>query len=166
RAARIIPHADSTVLITGETGTGKELLAQAIHYNGPRAPHPIIEVNCTALPATLLEAELFGYEKGAFTGANAAKPGLFEAAHGGTIFLDEIGDLSLELQAKLLRALETRQVRRLGSVRTTDLNVRIIAATHVDLAEAVRSGRFRQDLFYRLSVVPIHLPPLRARGTD
>ena len=166
RASRIIPHADSTVLITGETGTGKELLAQAIHYNGPRAAHPIIEVNCTALPATLLEAELFGYEKGAFTGANAAKPGLFEAAHGGTIFLDEIGDLSIELQAKLLRALETRQVRRLGSVRTTDLNVRIIAATHVDLADAVRSGRFRQDLFYRLSVVPIHLPPLRARGTD
>ncbi|HSL72249.1 MAG TPA: sigma-54 factor interaction domain-containing protein, partial [Longimicrobiales bacterium] len=157
RAARIIPRADATVLLTGETGTGKELLAQAIHYNGPRAAKPIVEVNCTALPATLLEAELFGYEKGAFTSANAAKPGLFEAAHGGTLFLDEIGDLSLELQAKLLRALETRQVRRLGSVRTTDVNVRIIAATHVDLADAVRSGRFREDLYYRLSVVPIHL---------
>jgi two-component system, NtrC family, response regulator HydG len=166
RASRIIPHADATVLITGETGTGKELLAQAIHYNGPRASHPIIEVNCTALPATLLEAELFGYEKGAFTGANAAKPGLFEAAHGGTIFLDEMGDLSIELQAKLLRALETRQVRRLGSVRTTTVNVRIIAATHVDLARAVRAGEFREDLYYRLSVVPIHLPPLRARGSD
>jgi two-component system, NtrC family, response regulator HydG len=166
RAARIIPHADATVLITGESGTGKELLAQAIHYNGPRASHPIIEVNCTALPATLLEAELFGYEKGAFTGANAAKPGLFEAAHGGTIFLDEIGDLSPELQAKLLRALETRQVRRLGSVRTTSVDVRVIAATHVDLAAAVRKGAFREDLYYRLSVVPIHLPPLRARGSD
>ena len=166
RASRIIPRADATVLITGETGTGKELLAQAIHYNGPRAPRPIIEVNCTALPATLLEAELFGYEKGAFTGATAAKPGLFEAAHGGTLFLDEIGDLTLDLQAKLLRALESRQVRRLGSLRTADIDVRIIAATHVDLSEAVRDGKFREDLYYRLSVVPIHLPPLRDRGND
>jgi DNA-binding NtrC family response regulator len=166
RAARIIGRSDATVLLTGETGTGKELLAQAIHYNGPRASKPIIEVNCTALPATLLEAELFGYEKGAFTGATAAKPGLFEAAHGGTLFLDEIGDLSLELQAKLLRALETRQVRRLGSVRTTEVDVRIIAATHVDLARAARDKTFRQDLYYRLSVVPIQLPPLRARGND
>ena len=166
RAARIIPRADATVLITGETGTGKELLAQAIHYNGPRAARPIVEVNCTALPATLLEAELFGYEKGAFTGATAAKPGLFEAAHGGTLFLDEIGDLTLDLQAKLLRALESRQVRRLGSLRTVDIDIRIIAATHVDLSEAVRDGKFREDLFYRLSVVPIHLPPLRDRGND
>lgn len=166
RAARIISHADATVLITGETGTGKELLAQAIHYNGPRATKPIVEINCTALPATLLEAELFGYEKGAFTGATSSKPGLFEAAHGGTLFLDEIGDLSVELQAKLLRALETRQARRLGSVRTVDFNVRIIAATHVDLAGAVRAGRFREDLYYRLSVVPIHLPALRMRGND
>lgn len=166
RAARIISHADATVLITGETGTGKELLAQAIHYNGPRAHKPIVEINCTALPATLLEAELFGYEKGAFTGASSSKPGLFEAAHGGSLFLDEIGDLSLELQAKLLRALETRQARRLGSVRPIDFNVRIIAATHVDLGEAVRDGRFREDMYYRLSVVPIHLPPLRARGDD
>jgi DNA-binding NtrC family response regulator len=166
RAARIIPRPDATVLITGETGTGKELLAQAIHYNGPRAARPIIEVNCTALPATLLEAELFGYEKGAFTGATAAKPGLFEAAHGGTLFLDEIGDLTLDLQAKLLRALESRQVRRLGSLRTVDIDMRIIAATHVDLNEAVHDGKFREDLYYRLSVVPIHLPPLRARGND
>ena len=166
RAARIIPRPDATVLITGETGTGKELLAQAIHYNSPRASRPIVEVNCTALPATLLEAELFGYEKGAFTGATAAKPGLFEAAHGGTVFLDEIGDLSVDLQAKLLRALETRQVRRLGSLRTIDFDVRIVAATHVDLSAAVREGRFREDLYYRLSVVPIHLPPLRARGND
>jgi two-component system response regulator HydG len=166
RAARIIPRPDATILITGETGTGKELLAQAIHYNSPRAVRPIVEVNCTALPATLLEAELFGYEKGAFTGASAAKPGLFEAAHGGTLFLDEIGDLTVDLQAKLLRALESRQVRRLGSLRTVDIDVRIIAATHVDLAAAVREGRFREDLYYRLSVVPIHLPPLRARGND
>lgn len=166
RAARIIPRAEATVLITGETGTGKELLAQAIHYNGPRAKQPIVEVNCTALPATLLEAELFGYEKGAFTGATAAKPGLFEAADGGTLFLDEIGDLTLDLQAKLLRALESRQVRRLGSLRTIDVDVRIIAATHVDLTDAVRDNRFREDLYYRLSVVPIHLPPLRARGND
>ena len=166
RAARIIPRGDATVLITGETGTGKELLAQAIHYNSPRARRPIVEVNCTALPATLLEAELFGYEKGAFTGATAAKPGLFEAAHGGTLFLDEIGDLTPDLQAKLLRALESRQVRRLGSLRTLDVDVRIIAATHVDLASAVRDASFREDLYYRLSVVPIHLPPLRARGHD
>ncbi len=166
RAARIIPRADATVLITGETGTGKDLLAQAIHYNSPRAARPMVEVNCTALPATLLEAELFGYEKGAFTGATAPKPGLFEAAQGGTLFLDEIGDLTLDLQAKLLRALESRQVRRLGSLRTVDVDVRIIAATHVDLNDAVRAGSFREDLFYRLSVVPIHLPPLRARGHD
>jgi DNA-binding NtrC family response regulator len=166
RASRIISRADATVLITGETGTGKELLAQAIHYNGPRAGKPIVEINCTALPPTLLEAELFGYEKGAFTGATSSKPGLFEAAHGGTLFLDEIGDLSLELQAKLLRALETRQARRLGTVRTIEFNVRLIAATHVDLAEAVREGRFREDLYYRLNVVPVHLPPLRDRGND
>ena len=166
RASRIIPRGDATVLITGETGTGKELLAQAIHHNSPRARRPIVEVNCTALPATLLEAELFGYEKGAFTGATAAKPGLFEAAHGGTLFLDEIGDLTLDLQAKLLRALESRQVRRLGSLRTADIDIRIIAATHVDLTAAVRDGTFREDLYYRLSVVPIHLPPLRARGND
>ena len=166
RAARIIPRAEATILITGETGTGKELLAQAIHYNSPRAQRPIVEVNCTALPANLLEAELFGYEKGAFTGAVTTKPGLFESAHGGTLFLDEIGDLGMDLQAKLLRAIESRQVRRLGSLRTLDIDVRIIAATHVDLQSAVQSGQFREDLYYRLSVVPIHLPPLRARGND
>jgi two-component system response regulator HydG len=166
RASRVIGRGQATVLITGETGTGKELLAQAIHYNGPRGARPLVEVNCTALPANLLEAELFGYEKGAFTGATAPKPGLFEAADGGTLFLDEIGDLTMELQAKLLRALEQREVRRLGSVRTVAVDVRIIAATHVDLAAAVREGRFREDLYYRLSVVPIHLPPLRERGDD
>ena len=166
RASRVIGRGQATVLITGETGTGKELLAQAIHYNGPRGARPMVEVNCTALPANLLEAELFGYEKGAFTGATAPKPGLFEAADGGTLFLDEIGDLSLDLQAKLLRALEQREVRRLGSVRSVAVDVRIIAATHVDLAAAVRDGRFREDLYYRLSVVPIHLPALRERGDD
>jgi two-component system response regulator HydG len=166
RAARIIPHTETTVLLVGETGTGKELLAQAIHYNGPRAASPFVEVNCAALPPTLLESELFGHEKGAFTGAAAAKPGLFEAAHGGTLFLDEIGDLRPDLQVKLLKVLEDRKVRRLGSVRTVDVDVRIIAATSVDLPDAVRTGAFREDLYYRLSVVPIELPPLRQRGDD
>ncbi|MEJ2187315.1 MAG: sigma 54-interacting transcriptional regulator [Gemmatimonadota bacterium] len=165
-AARIIPRGSTTVLITGETGTGKEVLAQAIHYNGPRRSNPFVEVNCTALPPNLLEAELFGYEKGAFTDAGAAKPGLFEAAHGGTLFLDEIGDLPLELQGKLLRALEEKQIRRLGSLKSMAVDVRIIAATNVDLSAAVQDGAFRQDLFFRLSVVPIHLPPLRQRGDD
>lgn len=166
RAARVIPRGGATILVTGETGTGKELLARAIHYNGPRAARPFVEVNCAALPAHLLEAELFGYEAGAFTDAKAAKPGLFEAADGGTLFLDEIGDLSLDLQGKLLRALETKRVRRLGSLREHDVDVRIVAATHVDLAEASRLGRFRADLYYRLSVVPVRLPPLRERGED
>ena len=166
QAARIIPHRNAIVLITGETGTGKDLLARAIHYNGPRASQPFIEINCTAIPASLVEGELFGYERGAFTDARTAKPGLFEAAQGGTLFLDEIGDLALEAQAKLLKVLEDRSVRRLGSVRSLAIDVRVIAATHVDLEQAVRTGRFRSDLYYRLSVVPIHLPPLRERGDD
>ena len=166
RAARIIPRDRATILLTGETGTGKELMARAIHYNGPRASAPFVEINCTAIPVNLLESELFGHERGAFTDARAAKPGLFEAADGGTLFLDEIGDLPIELQGKLLKVLEEKRVRRVGAVRTRDVDVRIIAATHVDLAEAVRRGRFREDLFYRLAVIPIHLPPLRERGRD
>jgi DNA-binding NtrC family response regulator len=166
RASKVIPRGSATVLITGETGTGKELLAQAIHYNGPRASEPFVEVNCTALPESLLEAELFGYERGAFTDAHTSKPGLFEAAHGGTLFLDEIGDLTLTVQAKLLKALEEKRVRRIGSLKAAEVDVRIIAATHVDLALAVRERRFREDLFYRLNVLPIHLPALRERGAD
>jgi DNA-binding NtrC family response regulator len=166
RAARIIPHERATVLLTGETGTGKELFAQAIHYNGPRAAAPFVEVNCAAIPANLLESELFGHERGAFTDAVAAKPGLFEVANGGTIFLDEIGNLPLDLQPKLLKALEEKQIRRVGGVQTRSVDVRIIAATHLNLMEAVRAGQFREDLYYRLSVIPIHLPALRDRGDD
>ncbi|HYW06898.1 MAG TPA: sigma 54-interacting transcriptional regulator [Longimicrobium sp.] len=166
RAKRVIPQGAATVLIRGETGTGKDLLAQAIHYHGPRAAHPFVEVNCAALPANLMEAELFGYEKGAFTDARAAKPGLLETAHRGTLFLDEIGDLALELQAKLLRVLDKKRVRRLGSVRDQEVDVRIIAASHLDLSAQVRERRFREDLFYRLNVIALVLPPLRERGDD
>jgi DNA-binding NtrC family response regulator len=166
RAEKIIPRGTATVLLTGETGTGKELVARAIHYNGPRAAKPFVEINCTALPENLLEAELFGYEAGAFTDARAPKPGLFESAQGGTLFLDEIGDLSFALQAKLLRVLEEKRVRRLGSLRDQPLDVRVIAATHVNLTAAIEEQRFRRDLYYRLNVFPIHLPPLRERGED
>jgi DNA-binding NtrC family response regulator len=166
RASRIIPRGTATVLLTGETGTGKELLAQAIHYNGPRASAPFVEVNCAAIPANLLESELFGHEKGAFTDARTAKPGLFEAADGGTLFLDEIGHLPYELQGKILKAIEEKRIRRVGSLVTRDVDLRIIAATHIELTEAVRRGEFREDLYYRLSIIPIHLPPLRDRGDD
>lgn len=166
RTMRIIPVVDLPVLITGETGTGKELLAQAIHYQGSRAAGPFVEVNCAALPAALLESELFGVEKGAFTDAKTARQGLFESAHGGTLFLDEIGDMPLDLQGKILRAIEDKRIRRVGGVRVKEIDVRIVAATHVHLRERVREGRFRQDLFFRLSVVPLHLPPLRDRGND
>jgi two-component system response regulator HydG len=166
RAARVLPHGDATVLITGETGTGKELVARALHYGGPRATAPFVEINCAALPAPLLENELFGHERGAFTDAKTAKPGLFEMAHGGTLFLDEVDRLAPELQGKLLRAIEHKTVRRLGATTTRTFDVRIVAASNADLTGAVATGRFREDLFYRLNVVTLDLPPLRERGDD
>ncbi len=166
RAARLVPHRDTTILVTGETGTGKELLARALHYGGPRAAAPFVELNCAALPAPLLESELFGHERGAFTDAKTAKPGLFEAAQGGTMFLDEVDHLAPELQGKLLRALDQKSVRRLGATASRTFDVRIVAATNADLAAAVQAGRFREDLFYRLNVVAIELPPLRDRSDD
>ena len=162
----MVADSDVTVLLTGESGTGKELIARAIHHKSPRADGPFITLNCGALPDNLFESELFGYEKGAFTGAMATKMGRFELADGGTLLLDEVGELSLKSQVDFLRVLETKEFRRLGGTKLLKVDTRIIAATNRNLEEAVKQGDFREDLYYRLNVVPIRLPPLRDRADD
>ena len=166
RQVEQVAPTNASVLILGETGTGKELIAQAIHRLSPRHDHVMVRVNCAVLPSGLVESELFGREKGAFTGALTRQVGRFEVADGSTIFLDEIGELSLDLQAKLLRVLQEGEFERLGSPRTLKVNVRVIAATNRNLADAIRQGRFREDLYYRLNVFPIRVPPLRERAED
>ncbi len=166
RLAGEVAPTDTTVLLRGESGTGKELLSRATHLNSARAEHPFLPVNCAAIPSSLLEAELFGYEKGAFTGASQMKKGKFEQAAGGTLFLDEIGDMELDVQAKLLRVLEQKSIERLGGSRTIPTDIRIIAATNKNLEEMVEEKSFREDLYYRISVFPIHIPPLRERRDD
>ena len=161
-----VASANSTILITGETGTGKEVVARAIHHNSPRKAHRFVALNCSAIPETLLEAELFGHVRGAFTGAVGARQGRFEQAHKGTLFLDEVGTMSTALQMKLLRALQEREFERVGDSQTIKVDVRVIAATNSNLANMVAEGSFREDLFYRLNVIPIQLPPLRERRDD
>ena len=161
-----VAASDSTVLITGESGTGKELVAKEIHRRSKRNAGAFVPINCGAIPKELLESELFGYEKGAFTGANRTKPGRFELANGGTVFLDEIGDMSPDLQVKVLRVLQERAFERVGGIKEIQVDVRIVAATHRDLEEAVKEGHFREDLYYRLNVIPIRVPPLRERRSD
>lgn len=163
---RLVGSRKATVLITGETGTGKEVAARAVHMASPRRKGPMVSVNCSALPDQLLEAELFGYVRGAFTGAMQSRVGRFEQANGGTIFLDEIGDMPMDLQAKLLRVLQEREFQRLGSSETVRVDIRVIAATNCDLQQKVAEGRFRSDLYYRLHVVPIRMPELRSRPED
>jgi two-component system response regulator PilR (NtrC family) len=166
RLLQKVSASQATVLITGESGTGKELVARALHAHSPRAQHPFLALNCAAVPETLIESELFGHEKGAFTGAQARQVGLFEAVDQGTLFLDEIGDLSLPLQAKLLRVLQEKEIRRIGGREDIKVDVRVVAATNRKLAMAIKQGMFREDLFYRLNVVSIHVPALRDRTTD
>jgi two-component system, NtrC family, response regulator AtoC len=161
-----VAHTPSTVLITGESGTGKELIAKALHEQSPRREAPLIKVNCAAIPDTLIESELFGYEKGAFTGAVNSKPGRFELADKGTLFLDEVGEIPSEMQVKLLRALQEGEFERVGGIRTIKVEVRLVAATNRDPLVEIQKGRFREDLYYRLNVVPIHVPPLRERRED
>src|SRR5919201_2140594 len=161
-----VADAPSTVLIQGESGTGKELVATALHEKSSRKERPFIKINCAAIPRELVEAELFGFEKGAFTGAVQSKPGRFELADGGTFFLDEIGEIPLEMQVKLLRAIQESEFERVGGIKTIKVDVRLITATNRDLEKEIRAGNFREDLFYRLNVVPLHIPPLRERRED
>ncbi len=161
-----VAKTQSTVLIRGESGTGKELVARAIHYNSPRSRKPLVEISCASFPETLLESELFGYEKGAFTGADSRKIGRFELAHEGSIFLDEIGEITEGVQVKLLRVLQHKEITRLGGTETIKVDVRVIAATNRDLEKALEEGKFREDLYYRLNVIPIYIPPLRERKED
>ena len=165
-AVKRVAPTTTTVLITGETGTGKEVVAEAIHFNSPRKNNPLIKINCAAIAETLMESELFGYEKGAFTGASITKPGKFELAHKGTLFLDEVGEIPRDMQVKLLRVIQEQEFERVGGLKTIKVDVRIIAATNKNLLQDVRDGRFREDLYYRLNVFPLVMPPLRERAED